>query len=353
VTWTRIVRSGGPWRLNVLRLAPGVRVVAAPAGDIGERRRPSSIQRRLRGIAAVNGGYFAVDGNPAGVLMTQGRLVSEPLGGRSALLLGDSTRIARLRFVGSVRVGGSTRLLDGVDRAPGRIPACGGRGGDRPTERSDSVTTCTDPSELVAFTSDWGSRTPRMPGVVEAVVRSSALGARRSGGGTAIPQDGLVLAGTGDAARLLRRAAAGAPMTVDLSLRAGGAPVTGATDIVGGAPRLLVGGHVRIDAVAEGFAPPSAPWFYPYYVTRRQPRTLAGVRRDGGLVLVTVDGRAPGWSAGVTLAEAARVMRSLGARDALDLDGGGSSAMAVRGKVVNRPSDGVERAVSDALVVMP
>jgi exopolysaccharide biosynthesis protein len=55
----------------------------------------------------------------------------------------------------------------------------------------------------------------------------------------------------------------------------------------------------------------------------------------------------------VTLAEAARVMRSLGARDALDLDGGGSSAMAVRGKVVNRPSDGVERAVSDALVVMP
>ena len=47
-------------------------------------------------------------------------------------------------------------------------------------------------------------------------------------------------------------------------------------------------------------------------------------------------------------------MRSLGARDALNLDGGGSTAMTVRGRVVNRPSDaGGERPVSDALVVLP
>ena len=78
------------------------------------------------------------------------------------------------------------------------------------------------------------------------------------------------------------------------------------------------------------------------------------MRADGRLILVTVDGRRPGWSAGVTLAEAARLMRSLGARDALNLDGGGSSAMTVRGRVVSRPSDaGGERPVSDALVVLP
>ena len=75
---------------------------------------------------------------------------------------------------------------------------------------------------------------------------------------------------------------------------------------------------------------------------------------DGSLLLVTVDGRRAGWSAGVTLPEAARLMRSLGARDALNLDGGGSTAMTVRGRVVNRPSDaGGERPVSDALVVLP
>ena len=71
------------------------------------------------------------------------------------------------------------------------------------------------------------------------------------------------------------------------------------------------------------------------------------------MLLVTVDGRAPGWSAGMTLPEAARLMRSLGARDALNLDGGGSSTMTVAGEVVNRPSDRVERAVSDGLFVMP
>ena len=69
---------------------------------------------------------------------------------------------------------------------------------------------------------------------------------------------------------------------------------------------------------------------------------------------MTVDGRRPGWSAGVTLPEAARLMRALGARDALNLDGGGSTAMTVRGRVVNRPSDlSGERPVSNAVVVLP
>jgi exopolysaccharide biosynthesis protein len=81
---------------------------------------------------------------------------------------------------------------------------------------------------------------------------------------------------------------------------------------------------------------------------------MAGVRRDGSLLLVTVDGRRPGWSAGVTLREGARVMRALGARDALNIDGGGSTAMAVRGRLANLPSDpGGERRVSDVLLVLP
>ena len=350
VRWTSIVRSGGPWRVNVLSIAPGARVLVVPGGDaVGERARPSTLSRRARALAALNGGYFAADGNPAGVLAPLGSLTSEPVGGRSALLLGSAPAVAALRFAGSVAVAGEERLLDGVNRRPGLVPACGGRGGDRPTERPDAATTCTDPSELVAYTPDWGAALPRIGRRVS--VRGGVVA---PGGRGRVPGDGFVLAGTGDAAGFLRRLAApGAPVALDLGLRGAAAPLD-AGGIVGGGPRLLVRGRVRVRAAAEGFAPLSAPGFYGTFVAARQPRTLAGVGAGGRLILVTVDGRRPGWSAGVTLAEAARLMRSLGARDALNLDGGGSSAMTVRGRVVSRPSDaGGERPVSDALVVLP
>jgi Phosphodiester glycosidase len=374
VRWIRIVREGGPWRVNVLSVA--TRVLAAPAEAIGERERPSAIARRLRAVAAVNGGYFAADGNPVGVLAAGGRLLSEPVGGRSALLLdGSGARVTALRFDASARIGGQPALLDGINRTPGSIPACGGRGGDRPTERPDAPATCTDPSELVLFTPEWEGRTPRAAAGerrLDVVVRGGVVSASRPRGATVVPDDGQVLAATGEAAGLLR-SASGPGATVELNLamrspfgrlcvpwpakstnRCASPAIEAPAGIVGGGPRLLVHGRVRVRSSAEGFAPLSAPWFHGSFVAARHPRTLAGVRADGRLLLVTVDGRRTGWSAGVTLPEAARLMRSLGAREALNLDGGGSSSMVVRGRVVNRPSDPTgERAVSDALVVLP
>jgi exopolysaccharide biosynthesis protein len=89
------------------------------------------------------------------------------------------------------------------------------------------------------------------------------------------------------------------------------------------------------------------------WAEQRQPRTMAGIDRDGRLLLVTVDGRQPGTSEGVTIEEGARLMRELGAIDAMNLDGGGSSAMAVDGMLVNHPSDATgERAIGDAVVVL-
>jgi hypothetical protein len=357
VQWTSIVREAGPQRINVLELDPTVVHGVLSNGRIAGRERVSSMGRRTGAAAGVNGGYFGPSGDPVGALAIDGQLLSEPVGGRSALLVGASgATIAPLRFRGAVTINGITRLIDGLDRTRGLVPACGGRGGDLPTTRPNAALTCTDASELVLLSPSYGARPPREGGV-EAVLRDGTVARVRGPGTGLVPRDGLLLTGTGDAARFLRNAALPrSRVDLDLTPTAAGRPLDLAqlTLVVGGGPRLLRGGRVTVSARAEGFAPPQVPGFFGTFVAARQPRTLAGVRADGTILLVTVDGRRPGWSAGMTLPEAARLMRSLGARDALNLDGGGSSTMTVRGEVVNRPSDrGGERAVSDGVYALP
>lgn len=81
---------------------------------------------------------------------------------------------------------------------------------------------------------------------------------------------------------------------------------------------------------------------------------MAGVDARGRLILATVDGRQSGGSEGFTLQGAAAFMRWLGAVDALNLDGGGSTAMAVGGVLVNKPSDAAgERADGGTIQVLP
>ena len=369
VEWTSIARPRGPLRINVLAVDPA-RVRGILSNDrVAGRERVSRMGRRVQAVAGVNGGRFKASGDPVGALAIDGQLVSEPIDGRTGLIVGAPEApptIAPLRFRGSVTVNGRSRAIDGIDRPRGLIPACGGRGGDAPTMRPNAVVTCTDPSELVVLTPRYGLRPPREGGV-EAIVRDGAVARVRPPGTGPVPRDGLLLTGSGDAAGFLRDAALPrSRVTISLRLSAAGrhialgpsggaaSPSTEPTVVLGVGPRLLRAGRVSIPAAAEGLDPPQAPSFFRTFVASRQPRTLAGVRPDGTLLLVTVDGRRPGWSVGMTLREAARLMRSLGARDALNLDGGGSTTMTVRGEVVNRPSDrGGERPVADGLFVLP
>lgn len=92
--------------------------------------------------------------------------------------------------------------------------------------------------------------------------------------------------------------------------------------------------------------------------TSRQPRTAAGITKDGKLILIVCDGRGMRGSAGFTLSELADKFIALGAADAMNFDGGGSSAMVGKdGKVLNRPSDTgtsetiVERKVVTSIVI--
>ena len=134
----------------------------------------------------------------------------------------------------------------------------------------------------------------------------------------------------------------------------GPVPLTRATDVIGGGPYLVKDGRLFVDGYTEGFEHPGDPVFFYAFGIARNPRTMAGVTRDGDLLLVTVDGRQPGYSVGLSFTEESRLMRALGAVQSLNLDGGGSTTMVVDGTLLGRPSDATgERPIGDAILIFP
>lgn len=88
--------------------------------------------------------------------------------------------------------------------------------------------------------------------------------------------------------------------------------------------------------------------------TTRHPRTVIGTDGQGAVWLITVDGRNPAISLGMSFTELQGLSKRLGLRSVLNLDGGGSTTMWAAGKIVNNPSDpGGPRPVSDAILVLP
>ncbi|MCC6318098.1 MAG: phosphodiester glycosidase family protein [Gemmatimonadaceae bacterium] len=167
------------------------------------------------------------------------------------------------------------------------------------------------------------------------------------GGGTAIPAHGAVLSATGDEALAFVREVAARRSTVKLVAGISGFRRTPRA-IVGGWPRVVDAGR-NVGVVAD-----SVEGTFPRFSEARHPRSALGISRDGRtLYMVVVDGRRP-WSVGMSLGELGAELITLGAWDAMNLDGGGSSALWIRGHVVNYPSDpGGERAVGNALFVSP
>ena len=119
---------------------------------------------------------------------------------------------------------------------------------------------------------------------------------------------------------------------------------TSSVDVTNGIPQLIKNGTIDITWQREKASKS--------FVEMRHPRTAVAKLKDGKFLLMTVDGRQPGVSVGMSLQELAEYLLSIGATDAMNLDGGGSTTMFLDGKIVNTPSDREgERKVSDAIVV--
>jgi len=87
-----------------------------------------------------------------------------------------------------------------------------------------------------------------------------------------------------------------------------------------------------------------------YKIVGPNPRTGLGYYEPGHYCFVTVDGRQPGYSNGITLADFAVLFEEMGCKAAYNMDGGQTAMMTFDGKLVNRPASG-GRQTSDIIYI--
>jgi hypothetical protein len=342
-SYRQTYRPEGPWVINVVEAQLSEKYLEphsllGQGGTVGRRGVSSMLSSRasdkLVPVAAVNGDYFAMAGGayttiPLGFQAEAGELVTFPDPGRSAfyLLADGSPHVGRMRANAWLTGFGDLLFpLAGLNRPP-------------------------EHGELVLFTPRFGKET-RGPDSVTQLVLSNLSGPIKSKCEISatiesiavrvsrpIPAGGAVLVANGVASYALRHLKAGDQVGLRITMD----PDVGEIRMaVGGGPRLVRDGQISVESKAERFSD--------LFASRRHPRTGAGLRGDT-LVMVTVDGRQPGYSDGMTLREFAQLFIDLGCKEALNLDGGGSTTMVVRNRIVNSPSDGAERKVANALAL--
>lgn len=351
----------GQWTVNVVTIDPRQfhRKLGATYGpDLYNRETTTALSAYVGATAAINGGFFVLDpaagapGDPAGVGVYNGHLESEVTAGRPALLLNSSARdtaVIRPIWRGTLTVGRRTLTLDGLNRVPGLIRNCGGIG-DTPTDRPLQDITCTDANELVAFTTAYGSSTPSGPGAEAVLDRHGTVVSVRQHRGVRLQPGQRSVQATGNLAgdlsvlRLRRRVDLRTIVTDGRS-----ALQRPGVTVVNGGPQLLQCGNLYITQRHDGMVHADDPSFAYGWALQRNPRTFAGVDWRGRTMLVTVDGRQP-TALGLSLLEEARVAKALGMVQAMNLDGGGSTAMAIDGNLISHPSDATgERPVGDVI----
>jgi hypothetical protein len=342
-----------PVRINLLRVdLTKVRLDVHHAFDraIGVETT-SAIAKRHGAVAAINAGFFRLDrsdfaGDAAGVMLIDGNLYSESVNDRIAIVLENDKRgTSNIRFehiTAYARVY-SSKLempeINGINR-----------------ERRKG--------EMIMYTSVFGGTTRSSPGGTEITLtgckkdRCEDFTLREAAGNSPIPAGGIVLSidaeqtpeQLGFIDRLKRLVdKRDRQFTIRHIMRptdymAPNLRKRYAIDVTNGVGQLVKNGKVDVtwqqEKASKSFA------------ETRHPRTAVAKMRDGKFLMMTVDGRQPGVSVGMDLRELAEYLLSIGASDAMNLDGGGSTTMFLDGRVVNKPSDKEgERKVSDAIIV--
>src|SRR5712692_7955267 len=328
----------GPWLINLLRIdltKARLRMVHAMDEAVG-LETVSSMAARYGALAAVNSGYFRTTGtyrgDSVGIEVLNGRLLSESNNVRAAAGLIERAGTQELifghiKFSGQIIAGQAKHAINGLNRPRGD-------------------------NELIIFTPEFHRTTLTDPGGLELIVRRERIVELRDlKGSSTIPADGYVISIAGTARQwALEKLRVGTRVKLDLDWSPAETETTDiwkqAANIIGGGPQLIKNGRTEITNAMEKILPA--------FVSDGHPRTAIAKLKSGQILLVTVDGRQPGESIGMSLTMLADLLLEFGAIEAINLDGGGSTTMVIKNKLANKPSDATgERPVSDAILIYP
>lgn len=277
-----------------------------------------SMAERNNAIAAVNASYFSLNGEIIGLMKMDGEIVSTSDIARTGLgILPDGKIIIDQIDSNNLIVlpDGRTVAITGVNHERGQ-------------------------NDLILYNNYYDSMTGTNQFGTDYIISNGKI-VGIGHGNVAIPPGGLVLSAHGTMEKALEGLKAGDSIKIMQTM---GELWDKTSDAVGAGPRLVKNGSVFLTSKVEEF--PSD------ITTGRAPRTAVGFTKDGHVILATVDGRQES-SIGMTLLELALFMQEWGAVEAMNLDGGGSSEMVIKGKILNKPSDGRERSVGNALAIVP
>ena len=293
-----------PVRINIIEVSsninPSVSIepVTANSNTLASRTKISRMAEKEQYIAAINGGYFKPQtGVPLGTLMINKKIITGPIYDRVSLgIFSDGYDMARVQLRANIETNVGKVKIDNINQPR------------------------TLATHTIVYTSDWGEFSPPSPVYGCQIVVSNNKIVEVTKNVSAIPKDGFVIVG---AEKNLEQIKNARRIKLDIKINPEWKDVN---HIISGGPYLVKNNEIFVDMTAQKLSA----------IGGRNPRTAIGYTAKGSLIMLTADGR-ENTSIGLTLNELANLMKEFGCVNAMNLDGGSSSVMYVKGKIVNVP----------------
>ena len=292
-------------RVNIIevntKINPNLEIKPKTASDkkLNSRIKIQNIVSNTNAIAAINGGYFKPQtGVPLGALVIDNEVITGPIYNRAAISINKdgtySIGKSNIKFFLKSKKGGIE--IDNINQ---------------PRMLS---------TYSIIYTEKWGDISPKPPkyGANAVIINGKISGIYVDP--VKIPKNGFVLSAPIKTIEKIKQQKNLKLETIYPEYFAKN------KHIISGGPFLIKNGEIFIDSKEEKLTS----------ITGRNPRTLIGYTKDNEFILATVDGR-ENQSIGMSLYEAAKFMQKLGCINAINLDGGSSSVMYLKGQITNKP----------------